>query len=226
MSLTVLSVAYPFVPVGPDSVGGAEQVVSALDRALVQAGHHSVVVACEGSDVAGTLAPVPAPAGLIDDRVRDEAWLQHRAAIAQAQARWPVDLVHLHGIDFSAYLPEPGVPVLATLHLPPAWYSAEALRPERPHTWLHCVSAAQHAACPPSPSLLGTNRERRSVRGPAGPPRQAPIRARAWTDLPREGDPPRGGGREAGRYRPDHRRRGFRLRDAPALFRGGGSAEA
>lgn len=155
MSLTVLSVAYPFAPVGPDSVGGAEQVLSALDRALVRAGHRSVVVACEGSDVAGSLAPVPAPTDLIDDGVRDEAWLRHRAAIAGALARWPIDLVHLHGIDFSAYLPAPGVPVLATLHLPPAWYSAEALRPERPDTWLHCVSDAQHAACPPGPRLLG-----------------------------------------------------------------------
>ena len=44
--------------------------------------------------------------------------------------------------------------MLATLHLPPDWYPAEAFRPSRPDTWLHCVSAAQQAACPPSPNLL------------------------------------------------------------------------
>jgi hypothetical protein len=59
MALTVLSVAYPFAPVGPDAVGGAEQILSALDRALVRAGHCSVVVACEGSEVAGSVVPVP-----------------------------------------------------------------------------------------------------------------------------------------------------------------------
>jgi glycosyltransferase involved in cell wall biosynthesis len=44
--------------------------------------------------------------------------------------------------------------VLATLHLPPDWYPPGALRPQRPDTWLHAVSHSQHAACPPSPTLL------------------------------------------------------------------------
>ena len=57
MTLTVVSVAYPFAPVGPDAVGGAEQVLSTLDHALTAAGHRSLVVACEGSSVAGTLLP-------------------------------------------------------------------------------------------------------------------------------------------------------------------------
>jgi hypothetical protein len=61
--LTVLNVAYPFAPVGPDTAGGAEQVLSALDRALVAAGHRSLVVGCVGSETAGELlatGPVPA----------------------------------------------------------------------------------------------------------------------------------------------------------------------
>lgn len=37
MSLTVLSTAYPFAPVGPDAVGGAEQMLAQLDAALVAA---------------------------------------------------------------------------------------------------------------------------------------------------------------------------------------------
>jgi len=42
------------------------------------------------------------------------------------------DLVHLHGVDFQNYLPPPGVPVLATLHLPLSSYSNSVLNPERP----------------------------------------------------------------------------------------------
>jgi len=35
---------------------------------------------------------------------------------------WNPDLIHLHGVDFLDYLPPNGVPVVATLHLPPSWY--------------------------------------------------------------------------------------------------------
>ncbi len=154
MSLTILGVAYPLAPVRPDTAGGAEQVLATLDRALVAAGHRSIVLAQEGSAVAGELVAVPAPAGLLDEAATLQAQARHRVAIAAALARWPVDLVHLHGLDFHAYLPAPGVPVLATLHLPPAWYPAEALAPKRPDTWLHCVSESQHRDCPAGPNLL------------------------------------------------------------------------
>lgn len=154
MSLTVLTVAYPFAPVSADACGGAEQVAWALDDALVRAGHRSVVVAQEGSRVAGTLVPVPAGDGEITDGVRLRIHAATRAAIARALDRWPVDVVHLHGIDYHAYLPPAGVPALATLHLPPSWYPPEVFRPGRPDTWLNPVSAAQHRDCPASPVLL------------------------------------------------------------------------
>jgi glycosyltransferase involved in cell wall biosynthesis len=154
VSLTVLSVAYPFAPVGPDAVGGAEQVLSYLDRALTEAGHRSIVVAQEGSRTAGTLVAVPTEAGPLDEAAKHRAWERHRQAIVATLQRWPVDLVHLHGVDFHAYLPPAGVPTLATLHLPTAWYLQEALSPNRPDTWLHCVGRAQHEACPKSANLL------------------------------------------------------------------------
>lgn len=48
MSLTVLSVAFPFAPVRSDAVGGAEQVLYEPDQGLVAAGHHSLVAECKG----------------------------------------------------------------------------------------------------------------------------------------------------------------------------------
>jgi glycosyltransferase involved in cell wall biosynthesis len=154
MMLTVLNVAYPLAPVGPDAVGGVEQVVTRLDAALVRAGHRSLVVACEGSVIEGTLLAVPGHRGALTAGVRRAAHERHRTAIASALARWPVDLVHLHGVDFHAYLPPPGVPALATLHLPPGWYPPWVFRLERPRTWLHCVSRAQRRSCPPDARLL------------------------------------------------------------------------
>ena len=154
MTLTVLSVAYPLAPVGLDAVGGAEQVLTQLDRALIAAGHRSIVIACEGSQVAGEHVAVPRISGLLDDQAVDAARARHREAIMRVLERNAVDVIHLHGIDFHAYLPPPGPPVLATLHLPIAWYPPAALRPDRPGTWLHCVSRAQHESCAPNPWLL------------------------------------------------------------------------
>ena len=154
MRLTILSVAYPLAPVGPDAVGGAEQVLTQLDRALVAAGHRSIVVAQEGSRIAGTLLPIPTQTGILDRGARERAWTSHREAIAFALGRWHVDLIHLHGVDFVEYLPPGGVAALVTLHLPVSWYPPEALQPTRPNTWLHCVGRAQHGVCPKSPNLL------------------------------------------------------------------------
>jgi glycosyltransferase involved in cell wall biosynthesis len=154
VSLTVLSVAYPFAPVSRDPVGGSEQVLGQLDRALVAAGHRSIVIAPEGSSVAGELLPTPPIPDTIEEFHREPAHAAVRQRIAGALARANVDLVHLHGLDFHAYLPPPGPPVLVTLHLPLDWYPPEALRPARARTWLHPVSAAQ-ARTAPGGAVLG-----------------------------------------------------------------------
>lgn len=152
MGLTILQVAYSRAPVGPDAVGGAEQILSLLDRALTARGHRSVVVAEEGSTVAGRLVPTPRESGPLDAAAEARARAAHRAAIADALGRFPVDLVHLHGIDFPAYRPE-GIPTLATLHLPPDWYPRQAFAPALGFR-LNPVSASQAAACPPGADLL------------------------------------------------------------------------
>jgi glycosyltransferase involved in cell wall biosynthesis len=146
MQLTVLSVAFPFATVSPDSVGGAEQVLSALDHALVAAGQHSTVIAQEGSRVAGELIPMPRPEGISSEIVREEIWARYRAEINRIQSMGKIDVIHCHGIDYNRYLPRPGTPLLATLHLPIEWYAPEALAPRRPRTWLNGVSTVQRLA--------------------------------------------------------------------------------
>jgi glycosyltransferase involved in cell wall biosynthesis len=151
--MLVVAVAYPFSLVGPDAVGGAEQILTALDSALVQAGHRSIVVAREGSSCKGTLLPVPS-LDTLDERAQAQGHVHVRRAIAQALERFPVDLLHFHGVDFASYLPAEGPPALATLHLPVHLYPAEALFPRRPRTWLNCVSESQQRDCPPRVPLL------------------------------------------------------------------------
>jgi glycosyltransferase involved in cell wall biosynthesis len=112
------------------------------------------VIACAGSSSCGTLAATPRPTGTITEAVRSRIYAACRRAIDNTLRRWPVDVVHMHGIDFHAYLPPPGPPVLATLHLPPEWYPPDVFRPARPDTFLHCVSASQRARCPAGANLL------------------------------------------------------------------------
>ena len=146
----ILSVAYPFAPVTEDPAGGAEQVLAALDRALVAAGHESVVIAREGSEVAGRLRAVPSLSGTIDDGARRKAHDWVRALIGASIAVDRPDLIHFHGIDFVDYLPEVALPMVATLHLPLDWYPAAAFAgPAR----LVPVSASQAARMPHAPLL-------------------------------------------------------------------------
>src|SRR5581483_3224655 len=154
MSLRILNIAYPFAPVGPDAVGGAEQVLTQLDAALVRAGHESIVMACEGSVTAGIHLATPRPAEVLTDEVRRKTHAQYRFILGKFLEKWPIDLIHFHGPDFAEYLPPPGVPVLTTLHLPPAWYPPGIFSLDRPQTSLHCVSARQRATCPPDAALL------------------------------------------------------------------------
>ncbi len=154
MTLSVLSIAYPLAPVGPDAAGGSEQILTLLDRTLVRNGHRSVVIASEGSQVEGELIATPLDRSRLDDGVCERSRELYRRVIAHALDRWSFDLIHMHSLDFHTYLPPAGPPVLVTLHLPPDWYPAQVFRPSRPDTWLHCVSASQQRNCPPSDALL------------------------------------------------------------------------
>lgn len=151
--MRIVSVAYPFAPVSRDAVGGAEQVLAAMDAALVAAGHRSIVIAVKQSSVADTLLPLPA-----DGDTSDAGRATQHAAVrrALATALPDADLVHLHGVDFADYLPPGGLPVVVTLHLPPAWYSPAALSPVRPRTHLICVSHSQRLACPEAACIAAT----------------------------------------------------------------------
>lgn len=151
--LSVLSVAYPLAPVCMDAVGGAEQVLARLDRGLCAAGHRSTVIATADSAVTGRLSAIPVARGVIDATRRARVHGAVRTAIGEVLAREPVDLIHLHSLDFFEYLPPPGLPVLVTLHLPLDLYPEAALRAARPATWLLPVSASQARGAPGLPLL-------------------------------------------------------------------------
>jgi len=154
MKFVVLNVAYPFAPVGPDALGGAEQMVAGLDVALTRSGHESFVMACEGSVAEGILVATPKPSGVFHEAERHRIHEQYRFTLQMFLEKWPIDLIHMHGGDFYEYLPASGVPVLVTLHLPVDRYPEKIFHLDRPQTFLQCVSADQRSACPPCANLL------------------------------------------------------------------------
>lgn len=126
---------------GPDSGGGAEQILYLTERKLVEAGHQSVVVAAKGSRVSGDLIETPACETEITDQIREQAQREHLCSIERVLQERKIDLIHFHGLDFYAYQPSTAVARLATLHLPLAWYPPSIFDSEI--VQLNCVSHSQ-----------------------------------------------------------------------------------
>jgi len=148
MPLTVLSVAYPLARVSPGTAGGAEQVLLTIDKELVRRGHRSLIVAAAGSRCSGLLIPVRIPAGELDENAKLQARYSFKDTVHRALASHPVNVVHMHGLDFDEYLPNTDVPIVVTLHLPLAWYRSTALRSLCSKVKLVAVSRTQAASAP------------------------------------------------------------------------------
>ncbi len=145
----ILSVAFPYAPIGPKAVGGAEVICSQIEAHLPQAGFKSVVVAHADSLPAGRLYATHVPGGIITDSSRLAVEAAHQANIDRALAENDVALVHMHGLDFDRYRIPAAIPILVTLHLPPAWYPQSIWGlPDNYH--LLCVSETQRRSCPAS----------------------------------------------------------------------------
>lgn len=153
MSLTVLSIAYPFAPVGTDAPGGAEQVLSSLETAMARNGVQSVVIACAASRVGSTLISVHLP-NVFSEELQVRVHAIYRETIAEAIQRYRPALIHMHGMDFRSYLPDRQIPTLVTLHLPPSWYPPGTFQLDRSNLHLQCVSNSQRRACPSTPMEL------------------------------------------------------------------------
>ncbi len=122
MPLTILSIAYPLMPVGPHASGGSEQILSIVEQGIVEAGHRSIVISAKGSVVRGELIETETWEGEICAEMQRRARANHLAAIQKMLATNSIDLIHFHGLDFHCYVPKTGIPMLATLHLPLSFY--------------------------------------------------------------------------------------------------------
>jgi glycosyltransferase involved in cell wall biosynthesis len=148
-ALTVLAVAYPFAEVSADAAGGAEQVLAMMDRALVRAGHRSIVVAPSGSRVDGELCAIGRVPAAIDGAAREEMRRNQVRAIARVLCEARADVVHFHDHEFPAALDACGqTPVVATLHMPVREYPRATFERADARLALRFVSESQRASAP------------------------------------------------------------------------------
>ena len=154
--MRILNIAFALAHVADDSNGGAEQVLGQLDRAATAAGHESVVVAAETSQVSGTLFGTPPQPRTIRKNYYEFRYAEHMAKIREALATGPFDLVHMHGYDFHEFIPTIDAPILVTLHLPLSWYPQWIYNIQQPGLFMNCVSASQRLMAPLSPLIVRT----------------------------------------------------------------------
>ncbi len=153
--LSILYVAYPLLPVSENSAGGAEQMLLAVEREMSAAGHRTVVAAAVGSHVAGRLLVTGQPASAPDQyEARDR---EHSSRILEYLRVHPdeFDLIHDESGSFFQHAAECPLPVLATLHLPRAFYREERLRDAPANLAFNCVSQSQFRTFDDLPNVVG-----------------------------------------------------------------------
>ena len=156
--LRILYIAYPLLPVSDESAGGAEQMLSVLERQMHKLGHRTAVAACDGSKVAGEmLATGPAPTEADRFEQRDA---EHNARVVEfireRERRGDgFDLVHDESGHFWRHALALPIPVLATVHLPRSFYDEQMFGNYGPNLYFNCVSRSQLESFQDLPKMMG-----------------------------------------------------------------------
>lgn len=153
--LAILYVSYPLLAVTPESAGGAEQMLLALERQMHAGGHRTTVAACNGSQVCGRLLGTGDASHAPDQYEARER--EHCAAILNYLRQYPnqFDLIHDKSGSFFRHAAECPVPILATLHLPRSFYREAFFANRTASLYFNCVSRSQAASFSDLPGGLG-----------------------------------------------------------------------
>jgi hypothetical protein len=125
MTLTILSVAYALAPVHPAGAGGARQILGQLDSALVEAGHSSIVVACKGSSVSGTLVESACLPKVLDETlVKGPESSTDRQSHGRSTNGQSISFACM-ALTLTSTSSAPAPPALISFHLTPQWYKPQ-----------------------------------------------------------------------------------------------------
>lgn len=150
---SILYTAYPLLPVSEESCGGAEQILSILEREMFSRGYDTTVAACESSRVSGKLVTTGREAQKDDSFEFREA--EHTSNILRLAKSREFSLIHDHSGSFFKNADQIDAPVLVTLHLPRTLYGEEVFRAIPHNVYFNCVSDSQAASFRDLPRMLG-----------------------------------------------------------------------
>lgn len=143
----VLYVAYPLLPVSEESAGGAEQVLSTVEREASAAGWMTTIAACNGSVASGQVYSTIAPGRGSLDSARELESRHCKRVVELVSVResigTPFDVIHDHSGSFFCHAGTIDAPVLATLHLPRSFYPENWFNRVPSNVCFNCVSKAQ-----------------------------------------------------------------------------------
>jgi glycosyltransferase involved in cell wall biosynthesis len=153
--LSILYVSYPLLTVTPESAGGAEQMLLAVERQMHAAGYRTTVAASTGSQPNGRLLDTGMPVTAPDQYEQRER--EHSAVILNCLRQHPheFDLIHDKSGSFFRHAAGCPVPVLATLHLPRSFYPEEFFDNPPSNLNFNCVSHSQAESFSGLPNFLG-----------------------------------------------------------------------
>lgn len=142
----ILYVSYPLLTVGPESAGGAEQMLWTLEHEMASRGFSTTVAASAGSQVTGELFVTGEPCKVLDGFGRRNTEHQEKIIkLVRSRARQGrgFDLIHDKSASFWPRAVEIDIPVLATLHLPRGFYPPRLFENISDNVSFACVSQSQ-----------------------------------------------------------------------------------
>src|SRR5688572_9932340 len=158
LSRRILYTAYPLIPVGAESAGGAEQMLATLEAEMFHRGHRTTTAACAGSQVCGEFFPASDPSSANDSFDAVSAASMKRIVEFTAQRQFTsagFELIHDTGGCLREAARQLPLPLLMTLHLPRHFYSAEMFCGMPANVFFNCVSWAQRYFFQDVPGIIG-----------------------------------------------------------------------
>ncbi len=155
MNGSILYVAYPLLPVTPQSCGGAEQMLITTEGEMHVRGWRTCLAAAEGSRSAGEHFSTGAPAQVADCFEQREAEQSRRILDMLCRHPGRFDLIHDNSGSFWRHARAIDLPILATLHLPRSFYPPEIFQKVPQNVCFNCVSESQADSFSDLPRMMG-----------------------------------------------------------------------
>ncbi|MFH1917361.1 MAG: glycosyltransferase [Nanoarchaeota archaeon] len=132
--------------VSKDATAGIERLTYILDKELNKRGHHTTMIAREGSEITGDLIPIPeAWCSMTREHADFEQSVLAYLNMVLNQDFYQYDLILDHMTEIMLYAKNLPIPVVTVLHMPPVYYWDERYfgKPDRSNNHYVAITRTQ-----------------------------------------------------------------------------------